>query len=109
MSKNEVFAICDSVAETQAILHDHLECGKYSPAGALAKLQCVLSEDGLPRAFYDVGYFPPTIPRASAQLALRRPLLPIKDASLDEVLNDQARDYLDDICRDSITGTNALG
>ena len=56
MNKDDVFAICDSVAEAQAILHDHLECGKHSPTEALAKLQCVLSEVGLLRAFYDVGY-----------------------------------------------------
>jgi hypothetical protein len=65
VSKDDVFAICDSVAEAQAILHDHLECGQHSPAEALAKLQCVLSKDGLQRALYDVGCFP----RPSAQLA----------------------------------------
>jgi hypothetical protein len=89
VSKDDVFAIfaiCDSVAEAQAILHDHLECGKHSPAEALAKLQRVLSEDGLLRALYDVGYFPPTTPPVSAQSALRKLLLPMKDAILDEVL-----------------------
>jgi len=81
VSKDEVFAIfaiCDSIAEAEAILHDHFEYGKYSPAGALAKLQCVLSDDGLLRALYDVGYFPPATLPVSAQLALRRQLLPVK-------------------------------
>jgi hypothetical protein len=58
VSKDDVFAICDGVAEARAILHDHLECGKHSPAEAQAKLHCVLSEDELLRALYDVGYFP---------------------------------------------------
>jgi hypothetical protein len=65
--------------EAQAILHDHLESGKHSPAEALAKLQRVLSEHGLLRALYDVGYFSPTTPPVSAQLALRRLLLSMKD------------------------------
>jgi hypothetical protein len=69
VSKDEVFAICDSIAEAEAILHDHLECGKYSPAEALVKLQCVLSEDGLLRALCDFGYVAPATPPVSAQLA----------------------------------------
>jgi hypothetical protein len=63
--KDELFAICDSIAEAQAILHDRLECGKHSPAEALAKLQRVLPEDGLLRALYDIGYFPATTPPVS--------------------------------------------
>jgi hypothetical protein len=59
VTKDDVFAICNSLAEAQAILHDHLECGNHSPAEALAKLQHVLSEDGLLRALY-IGYFPST-------------------------------------------------
>jgi hypothetical protein len=62
VTKDDVFAIYDSLAEARAILHDHLECGKHSPPEALASLQRVLSEDGLPRALYDIGYFPSIMP-----------------------------------------------
>jgi hypothetical protein len=65
VTKDDVFAICDSVADAQAILHDHLECGKHSPAKVLAKLQRVLSEAGLLRALYDIEYFPATTPLVS--------------------------------------------
>jgi hypothetical protein len=58
VTKDDVFAIYDSLAEAQAILHDHLESGEHSLREALASLQRVLSEDGLPRALYDIGYFP---------------------------------------------------
>ena len=56
------FEICDRVAEAQAILHDHLECGKYTPQEALQKLQAVMSEDGLIYAMWKVGFFPPNNP-----------------------------------------------
>jgi hypothetical protein len=111
VSKHEVFAIlaiCDSAPNGKRSRTIISNAGS-THSEALAKLQGVLSKDGLLRAFYDLGYFAPTTPPVSAQLALHRLLLPMKDASLDEVPNDQARDYLDDICRDSITGTDALG
>jgi hypothetical protein len=51
------------VAEVQALLHDHIECGKHSAADVVAKAQAVLSESALLRAMFDVGYFPPnTLP-----------------------------------------------
>ena len=50
MINHDLFLICDCVAEAQAILHDHLECGNHSPAEALARLQSVLSEEALLRA-----------------------------------------------------------
>ena len=46
MKIDDVYAICDPIAEVQAILHDHLECGKYTPQNALAKLQALMSEKG---------------------------------------------------------------
>ena len=43
------------------MLHDHIECGKYSAADVVAKAEAVLSEAELLRA--EVGYFPPnTLP-----------------------------------------------
>jgi hypothetical protein len=57
MSDEAVFAICERVAEFQALLHDHLECGKHSAAEVIAKAQSILSEDGLLRAMWEVGYF----------------------------------------------------
>jgi hypothetical protein len=65
MTNHDLFLICDCVAEAQSILHDHLECGKHSPAETLARLRSVLSEEPLLRALYEVGYFPATTPSVS--------------------------------------------
>jgi hypothetical protein len=54
--------ICERMAEVQALLHDHVECGKHSAADVVAKAQAVLSESELLRAMFDVGYFPPNTP-----------------------------------------------
>ena len=62
MADNPVWAICERVAEVQALLHDHVECGKHSVADVVAKAQSVLSEAELLRAMFDVGYFPPNTP-----------------------------------------------
>ena len=32
------------MAEVQAMLHDHIECGKHSAADVVAKVQAVLTE-----------------------------------------------------------------
>jgi hypothetical protein len=65
MTNHDLFLICDCVAEAQTILHDHLECGKHSPAEVLTRLQRVLSEEALLRALHDVGYFPRATPPVS--------------------------------------------
>jgi len=57
MSDEAVFAICERVAEVQALLHDHLECGKHLAVEVVAKMQAVLSESELLRAMSQVGYF----------------------------------------------------
>jgi hypothetical protein len=59
MVDNPLWKICERVAEVQALLHDHVECGKHSAADVVAKAQTVLSEAMLLRAMFDVGYFPP--------------------------------------------------
>jgi len=61
MANNPVWVICERVAEVQALLHDHIECGNHS-AAEVAKAQSVLSEAELLRAMLDVGYFPPNTP-----------------------------------------------
>ena len=43
------------MAELEALLHDHIECGKRSAAKFVAKAQAV-SELDLLRAMFDVGY-----------------------------------------------------
>ena len=58
MADNPTWAICERVAEVQALLYDHAECGKHTPA------QAGLSEPELLRAMFDVGYFPPNTPPA---------------------------------------------
>jgi hypothetical protein len=50
------------MAEMQALLHDHAECGKHMPADVVAEAQAVLTEPKLLRAMFDVGYFPPNTP-----------------------------------------------
>ena len=62
MIDNPMWAIRERVAEVQALLHDHVECGKHSAADVVAKAQAVLSEPELLRAIFDVGYFPPNTP-----------------------------------------------
>lgn len=56
--RKSALEICDRVAEAQAILHDHSECGRYTPEEVVAKLDSLLCEEGLLRAMWDVGYFP---------------------------------------------------
>jgi hypothetical protein len=62
----QVFAICERVAEVQALLHNHLECGKHSPAEVVEKADAILSENELLKAMFDVGYFPPNKPPPKA-------------------------------------------
>jgi hypothetical protein len=57
MIDNPVWAICECVAEVQALQHDHIECGKHSAPDVVAKAQAVPSESELLRAMFDVGYF----------------------------------------------------
>jgi hypothetical protein len=43
---NQVWEICERLAEVQALLDDHIACGKHSAAEVVAKAQAVLSEPG---------------------------------------------------------------
>jgi hypothetical protein len=45
-----VFAICECVAEVQALLDDHIAGGKHWAADVVANAQAVLSEPELLRA-----------------------------------------------------------
>jgi hypothetical protein len=60
-----MWAIWEHVAEVQALLHGHIECGKHLPSDVGAKAQAALSESELQRAMFDVGYFPPNTPPRS--------------------------------------------
>ena len=57
MADNPVWEICERMAEVQALLHDHAECGKHSAADVVAKAQAVLTEPELLRAMFDVGTY----------------------------------------------------
>jgi hypothetical protein len=46
----------------QALLHDHVECGKRTAADVVAKVQAILMESGLLMAMWEVGYFPANTP-----------------------------------------------
>jgi hypothetical protein len=63
MVHNPMWAICERVAEVQALLDDHLAGGKHSAADVVAKAQAVLNEPALLRAMFDAGYFPPNKPQ----------------------------------------------
>jgi len=52
------FEICERVAEAQALIHDHFECGKHSAEEVVSRLRVLMEERALLRAMYDVGYFP---------------------------------------------------
>ena len=56
MVDTPLWEICERVAEVQALLHDHIECGKHSAAEVVAKAQLVLSVPKLLQAMFDVGY-----------------------------------------------------
>jgi hypothetical protein len=62
MVDNPVWEICERVAKVQVLLDDHIAGGKHSAADVIAKAQGVLSEPRLPRAMWNVGYFPPKTP-----------------------------------------------
>jgi hypothetical protein len=65
---DDINAICDRVAEVQAILRDYYEAEKYlfkggglGPTEVLASVNAILAEDTLLRAMQAIGYFPPGI------------------------------------------------
>jgi hypothetical protein len=62
MSDNPVHVLAEAMAEVQAVVHDHVECGKYDPAEVLARIKAVVSERSLIQAMYDVGFFPANNP-----------------------------------------------
>ena len=62
MVDNPLWAICERVAEVQALLDDHVAGRKHSAADVVAKARAVLSEPELLRAIFNVGYFPPNTP-----------------------------------------------
>ena len=63
MVHNPMWAICERVAEVQALLDDHLAGGTHSAADVVTKAQAVLNEPALLRAMFDAGYFPPNKPQ----------------------------------------------
>ena len=62
MADNPNCAICERVAEVQALLDDQLASGKHSAAEVVAKARAVLSDSELLRAMFDIGYFLPNTP-----------------------------------------------
>ncbi|MBI1202518.1 MAG: hypothetical protein GC182_08410 [Rhodopseudomonas sp.] len=64
-AKENAFSICERVAEAQTILNDHFAGGRGAPVDVLTKLNALFNEQGLLRAMWEVGYFPPdTLPPA---------------------------------------------
>lgn len=58
----KAWAICERVAEAQALLNDHLEGGRFTADELVRKLAVLMAEEGLLRAMWEVGYFPPDTP-----------------------------------------------
>jgi hypothetical protein len=56
------WAICERVAEAQALLHDHAEGDQFTVDELVRKLAAIMAEEGLLRATWEVGYFPPDTP-----------------------------------------------
>jgi hypothetical protein len=56
------FEICERVAEVQALIHDHVECGKHTAEQVISRLRVLFEERALLQAMYDVGYFPQNTP-----------------------------------------------
>ena len=59
--KANTWAICGRVAEARAMLHDHLEGGRFTADEIVRKLAALMKEEGLLRAMWEVGYFLPDI------------------------------------------------
>ena len=60
--KANAWAICERVAEAQALLHDHLEGRRFTADEIVRKIAALMNEEGLLRAMWEVGYFPPDTP-----------------------------------------------
>ena len=71
MDNNPVWEICERVAEVQALLHDHIECGKYRRRTWSRKAQAVPSEARTRRVMIDVGYLPPKTPPSVQWVAIK--------------------------------------
>jgi hypothetical protein len=56
------FEICKRVAEAQAHIHDHVECGKQAAEEVVKRLRALFEERSLLQAMYGVGYFPQNTP-----------------------------------------------
>jgi hypothetical protein len=63
--QNTAFEICERVAEAQALIYDHVECGKHSTEEFVVGLRVLFEERGLLQAMYDVGYFAQNAPLPS--------------------------------------------
>jgi hypothetical protein len=61
--KEAVWAICERLAEIQALLEDHLETGIYKREEVPRLINEILSEEGLREALDAVGYLAPSIKR----------------------------------------------
>ena len=56
------FEICERVAEAQALIHDHVECGDHTAEDVVTRLRAIFEETALLQAMYDVGYLPQNTP-----------------------------------------------
>ena len=56
------YSVCDVIAEAQAILHDHRECGRHTSEEVINKLDALFKTAGLDRAMWELEYLPPTTP-----------------------------------------------
>ncbi len=61
-NRASIIAICERVAEAQAILDDHVAGGRRTAAEVVKALAALFAEEGLLRAMWEVGYFPPDTP-----------------------------------------------
>ena len=69
--KTSAWAVCDRVMEAQALLHDHLKSGRFTSDEIVRTLAALMSEEGLLRAMWEVGYSGP-IRRRQLRLPVTR-------------------------------------
>jgi len=52
-----IFEICERLAEAQALLHDHLECGRPPVADVVTRLQVLTAEVQVLHAMQELAFF----------------------------------------------------
>lgn len=66
INQQDVWTICEVMAEIQAVINDHIEHKRYTSAEVATKIEALATEPPLLRAMWAVGYFPKNTPPLTA-------------------------------------------